>query len=260
MWGFLRRIFSSSPSPAPAPTPAPAAPKPLPVAAPAWLGKLLAYHSIFDARLRWCVTSRGVQIEGEASPRRTPGVPATVHKTVEWFKHDIRESAKAYNVPAELIIACICTESTGRAKKREDAAFARREEPGFVSDTATPGRVSIGPMQTLIATAREALKDPRIGTVQLLDPAVSIKAGTAYIAQQFAKTGYDPPLVAAAYNAGGVYDDPVPGLPFSLRDFPAGSDSHVERFVAWFGDAMAVVAEDPAFWAGVPTFNNYLRR
>lgn len=85
-----------------------------------------------------------------------------------------------------MIIANIATESSGKA----DAA---RREPGYVSDRETPHRVSYGLMQTLISTARAAIGDSSIDRDYLLDPDGSIRAGTAYIAQQSKKTQFDPP-------------------------------------------------------------------
>ena len=58
------------------------------------------------------------------------------------------------------------------------------------------------------------------------------------IAAQLWSTRFDPPLVAAAYNAGGVYHDPVPANRWRLRCYPIGTGAHVDRFVAWFNDAM----------------------
>ncbi len=54
-------------------------------------------------------------------------------------------------------------------------------------------------------------------------------------------TDYQPPLVAAAYNAGGLHpsregDD----NPWRLRS----TGDHVSRFCRFFGDACAVAAED----------------
>ena len=76
------------------------------------------------------------------------------------------------------------------------------------------------------------------GRTYLLRPAGSIEAGTAYIARQEAKTGFDPPLVAAAYNAGGVYEEAREPNRWRLRCYPLGTGHHVDRWVKWFNDAV----------------------
>lgn len=71
------------------------------------------------------------------------------------------------------------------------------------------------------------------------DPDFSISLGAAYITRpdQLAKTNLEPPKVAAAYNAGGVYFDPA--NPWHMRC----TGNHIDRFVstynayvAWYRD------------------------
>src|SRR5262249_59355542 len=54
---------------------------------------------------------------------------------------------------------------------------------------------SVGLMQTLVTTAQQALGAKSLNGDDLLDPTTSIRAGTAYIAQQRVSTHFDPPLV-----------------------------------------------------------------
>jgi hypothetical protein len=159
----------------------------------------------------------------------------------QWFGSEIRAAAHKHGVPVELIVATICTESAGGKTDLASVCQARREEPGFVSDQATPQRVSVGCMQTLISTAAECLMRP-VTAAELEDPAVAIDAGAAMIAAQFWATHFDPPLVGAAYNAGGIYHDPAPANRWRLRCYPMGTGAHVDRFVAWFNDAMRLTA------------------
>ena len=98
-------------------------------------------------------------------------------------------------------------------------------------------------MQTLPATARAALGDRRITPAALEDPLLSARAGAAYIARQLGETGFDPPLVAAAYNAGAVRHDPGKRNAWRLVCYPRGTGRHVERFVGEFGDAMALMRD-----------------
>src|SRR3982750_3054128 len=113
-----------------------------------------------------------------------PGEPITVTHVWDLYHDQINAAAKRFGVPAQLILATICTESSGRAD-------AIRLEPRFVSDAATPDQVSPGLMQTLISTARSALNNPAIDRKWLFVPGNSIMAGTAYIASQTGSTLLD---------------------------------------------------------------------
>jgi hypothetical protein len=186
--------------------------------------------------VRWRVTPKGVEVNGKLE--RTPGTPVTVTQIWEQWHGPINAAASKYGVPAQLIIATICTESAGRAD-------ALRLEPGFVSDARTPHLVSPGVMQTLISTARDALGNPNVNRAWLLKPANSIMAGTAYIKSQSGKTKLDPPLVACAYNAGGVYFNGGAGNRWKMRMYPIGTSEHCDRFIPWFNDACAVLASSP---------------
>ncbi len=131
--------------------------------------------------------------------------PAPQAAALAWdrFREPMEAAAACFGVPVELLLATACTESGGRAD-------AVREEPGYISDEETPQRVSPGLMQTLIGTAREALGDPSLNRARLLDPAVSLLAGAAVVQRQAVSgrrpTGFDPPLVCIAYNAGSLRD------------------------------------------------------
>ena len=140
-------------------------------------------------------------------------------------------------MPAELIIATICTESRGDPD-------AVREEPGYESDERTPYKVSPGLMQTLISTARSALGDDTIDREWLLRPDNSIRAGTAYIASQWKKTPFDPPKVACAYNAGGVYHNTSNANRWRMRQYPINTSHHADRYTKWFNDCFRMFKSD----------------
>ncbi len=161
----------------------------------------------------------------------------TVRRIWRDFKEPLVQWSDHYGVPVEIIIATIATESAGKPR-------ALRKEPGYKSDAATPHRVSPGLMQTLISTARSALKDKSINRQWLFVPSNSIKAGTAYIAQQSKKTGMDPPLVFAAYNAGGVYLQTGANNRWKTRQFPIGTGKHVDRAVNYFNACFAMWGRD----------------
>lgn len=211
-------------------------------------------HGAFDSTSKWHLTPMGLSVDGKP-PKGTPGEPLTASQAFAFFGPEFRSASAEFGVPIELVVACACAEAGIHIRQGRDAArLSERKEPGFTSYAATPHRVSIGVMHTLLSTAREALARPSLTEVDLRDPLTSIRAGVAYMAKQRRTTGYDPPLVGAAYNAGGVYDDPAKGLPYSLRDYPAGEDRHVERFVAYFNDVCRLVWETPPLARGAPSF------
>jgi hypothetical protein len=196
---------------------------------------LLASHGFRDS-VRWRVTPRGVEVKGRIE--RTPGPPNTVTNVWETYHKAINAAALRYGVPAQLIIATICTESGGNAK-------ALRLEPRYRSDEATPDQVSPGLMQTLISTARSALGNQNINRAWLLVPRNSIMAGTAYIKRQANTTKLDPPLVACAYNAGSLRYNASKKNRWRMVQYPIGTSAHCDRFIAWFNDACAVLARHP---------------
>jgi Transglycosylase SLT domain len=203
---------------------------------PATRSSALAVPHGFKESVRWRTTPKGVEIAGKIE--RTPGPPNTVTHVWESFHAGINEAASKYGVPAQLIIATICTESSGNPK-------ALRLEPRWVSDLATPHQVSPGLMQTLISTARGALGNQKIDRAWLFNPRNSIMAGTAYIKSQAGSTNLDPPLVAAAYNAGSLRHNGSPQNRWRLLQYPIGTSAHCDRFVKFFNDACAALATHP---------------
>ncbi len=208
------------------------------------LPPLTVNHGIFGS-VEWRLAEDGIRIE-DSAPEITRGRPLTARRVWDAFGDSISRWCGEFDVPVELILATICTETRGNPE-------ALRIEPGYVSDETTPHRISPGIMQTLISTAREALDDPGIDRDWLLIADNSIQAGTAYISQQRRKTELDPPKVACAYNAGSVIRNDGAGNRWKMRQFPIGTSHHADRFVAWFNDAFRVfeTLEAPpgnAFW------------
>ena len=195
--------------------------------------QLQQFHKKYANSVEWRLTSEGVEIKGSGI-ERTKGNPITVTTIWEKYNKDINEYSKSYTVPVELIVATICTESGGNEK-------AVREEPGFISDEKTPHLVSPGLMQILISTARGSLgkrgiKVSEINRKWLLMAKNSINAGTSYIDDQRSVTQLDPVLVAAAYNAGGIYEQHGISNRFKLRQYPIGTSEHCDRWIKWFND------------------------
>jgi hypothetical protein len=194
------------------------------------------------AGVRWRLTADGIEVEG-AGVERSDGSPVVVTSVWERFHEAINEAAAEHKVYCELIVATICTESGGDPD-------AWRAAPGWVSDEATPEDVRVGLMQTSLAAARRILGMPRIDRAWLCVPAHSVHAGAACIAQQRTLTALDPPKVACAYGAGGLYDDHDPGNRWRMRQVHDGVPTRCDRFVRWFNDAAAVLrrhARPPAY-------------
>ena len=184
---------------------------------------------------------------------RTPGKLVTVPRVWRDFGASICKYATQYNVPVELVVATICTESGGNPR-------ALRIEPMWRDDDSTPDRVSAGLMQTVIRTARDTLADQSIDRAALLDPDLSIRAGIAYIHQQRGITKLDPPVVACAYNAGHPEAESGAANRWKMRQFPIGTGEHADRFVTWFNDCAAFLLEQPnAVATDVPSFFKLLR-
>lgn len=184
----------------------------------------------------WRVTAAGVEVAGAPLVTDNDQYDAVVRRVWQAFSQPLSTvlgPGSACRVPVELVIACICAESNGKPT-------AKRLEPGC--DTAnparTPHRISIGLMQTLLSTAREALRKPDLPLDDLLVPEISIRAGATYIWRQGRLTGFDPPLVAAAYNAGGLYYNASNTNRWRLRQYPLGTSAHVDRYVHFFNAAM----------------------
>lgn len=208
---------------------------------------LTEFHN-HNGGVNWKLTDEGVFVEGSGI-ERTDGNPSTVTRIWEDFIPFINEWSTHYNVYCESIIATIATESRG-------VPTALRKEPKYISDEETPNQISPGLMQTLIATARETLNDNTIDREWLFVPRNSIQAGTSYINQQKNKTDLDPPKIACAYNAGGVYDNNGSDNRWKMRQYPIGTGKHCTRFVEWFNDAVFMLkthSTSPSF-----SLNNFL--
>lgn len=190
----------------------------------------------FQDSVSWRLTAEGISID-QKKPETTGGEPKTVRSVWQRFSAPLEEWSMKFGVPVELIIATICTETRGDPD-------AVREEPGYVSDDQTPGRISPGLMQTLISTARRTLGDDSINRSWLLKPENSIRAGTACIASQWTSTNFDPPKVACAYNAGGIYYNQSDANRWKMRQYPINSSDHADRFVKWFNDCFVMFNKD----------------
>lgn len=201
-------------------------------------------HKYLNTGVNWLLNEKGISIDG-ADPEGTFGKPVTVETIWQQYGESCSTYAKRYGVPVELIVATIAVESGGDKN-------ARRAEPQINDE-------SVGLMQTLVGTAKGALGLKTLDPDELLQPELSINAGTAYIAQQRGTTHFDPPKVAAAYNAGSVYTDVGERNRWKMRCYPVGTGQHIDKFVGFFNDCMQVSkAQDWSKQGDVPSFITYL--
>lgn len=218
----------------------PAAPAPADPLAPEALAALALPHARFGGGTRWSLTGSGVVLEAGALPA-APAQEAMIRRILADFAAPLAAESRRHRLPVELLAACIATESGGDP-------LAERREPGFRGYEATPHRVSVGCMQTLVSTAAAVLRRP-VAAEELRRPAVSIAAGAACIAEAAPRTLLDPPVVACAYNAGAVRHDPSPGNRWRMLQYPAGTGAHADRFCGFFNAAVRVLGRDPALSA-----------
>ncbi len=193
---------------------------------------LRSYHNAFIDGVRWRLTQAGVEIEGSGTERSNN--PAIVTKIWENYAPVINRWAEYYDIPCVLIVATIATESHGSPK-------ALKIEQGYMSDVATPHRISAGLMQTSLFTARSTLQKSAIDHTWLFKANNSIQAGTSYLAEQRALTNLDPPKVTCAYRMGDIYYASTPENRWKILQML----NHCDRFVKWFNDAVVVLAEHP---------------
>jgi|GEM_PF-2622560 len=218
------------------------------------LAELTQSHHRYPGGADWKLTVRGIEVDGTLEPfsaqERT-----LVDRLLRDYIVAIGAIARVAPVPLELVIATICTESSGKVN-------ALRYEPGCdrTVPERTPRRVSMGLMQTLLSTAREALDQPTLKVNDLAVAETSIRAGMLYMARQSRRTEFDPPLVAAAYNAGSVIFNNGPENRWRVKQYPIGTGHHVDRFVRYFNATMAAVgAGVVALPEGLPSFARMLR-
>lgn len=221
------------------------------------------WHKRFAGQ-RWRYDNRGIYTDASGNaPLRTSGEPVTCREIVQIYGPDIFANAARHGVNPALIIMTIATES---AFAREDGFTGPRTfrwEAHVENIDVSPvfsGTYSAGPMQCLATTVRYMLREfgtkfdlgayddtvapairprpnPAPDDHPLYRAPAAIEIGTAEIRMRWAQTKDDPILVAAAYNAGGIYE--ATHSAWGIRAY----DNHLDRAAAWYGDACAVLAE-----------------
>jgi peptidoglycan L-alanyl-D-glutamate endopeptidase CwlK len=218
------------------------------------------WHNCFGGR-EWRYDEHGVYLHDHADGQealRTSGKPRTCRKMWSLFAEELVAASEQYDLSVALIMMVVATETAFLREFGFTGPRTFRWEPDVkVKDVSPPiwGDYSAGPMQTLATTVRWIIRqqsldhDPfRVAPVfkhrpqppeelPLYDPAISIDIGTAVIKQNLEKTGDDPILVAAAYNAGGLRKSKQ--NPWHLKT----TGDHLDRAARWYGDACAVLKE-----------------
>jgi len=216
----------------PTPPAVPVQPQAVPAGAPEFwqdMPQLAEFHG-YKAGLRWRLTAAGIELEDAKIEGHA--VNADVIRTV-WSSYGtiIEKWSAHYDVPIEVILTAVCVESKGNSRAK--------------------GGKNIGLMQILVPTAQAVLNDPSITEESLYDPDTNIEAGTAYIARQKDSTLFDPPKVAAAYNAGSLRSA---DNRWGMKQY----GPHLDKTVVWFNAALAFMSSE----SDVPeiSFAEYFRR
>lgn len=196
------------------------------------------YHRFRDG-VAWRLAPSGVEVESGPPPADKKRRAEIIDRIWRDYGTLIQDASARHGVPAEILMAIIVEESSGRPQ-----VFLH--EPGYVSDNKTPHKITIGLTGVLLSTARFVMKNPRINRQWLYDPANAIEVTARYVAEQYSITGYDVPKVAAAYNAGGIYYDASATNRWKMLTYPKGSSRFIDNFVTSFNMATAYLADGRA--------------
>jgi hypothetical protein len=202
------------------------------------LQALGAYHRYQDG-IAWRLGPAGVEVEQGRVPADKKKRAEIIDRVWRDYGTLIADASTRYGVPAELMIAIIVEESSGRPQ-----VFLH--EPGYISDARTPDKITVGLTGLLLSTARKVTGNPAVDRRWLYNPANAIDVSARYVAQQYVLTGYDVPKVAAAYNAGGLYYDPSAGNRWKMLTYPKGSSRFIDNFVTSFNMATAYLKDGRA--------------
>lgn len=210
------------------------------------------WHTKFAGGREWRVTPDGIQsrgAHGDLELHRTAGAPRSARLYMALWGDEIAAAASAEGVPVSLLLMVIATENgPARVDESKLQYIQVRREPGYVDDVQTPNRISVGPCHVLISSARTAMGMTSVDRGWLLVPANNIRAAARFIRNQKTATDFDPLLVSAAYNAGGLYEA-APGTKYANRWRLRVYGDHLDRAAAWYGDACRVLLEARNTWA-----------
>ena len=82
------------------------------------LTALGALHSFYKDSCRWRLVPGGIEVEGAPAAVPTTSDRAQVASVMTRFRQELAAALAIYQVPIELLVACICTETEGRLTPR----------------------------------------------------------------------------------------------------------------------------------------------
>lgn len=223
------------------------------------------WHVFGEGVREWRYDERGLAIRqnGDVTQQRWEESLDTMRKMIDYMGEPLLAASAKHGIPPALLMMTVATEThiyknykfTGPKTFRWEAHVANDDV-----DPASLGDYSAGPMQSLGTTARWVIRskgeqyglgydpfavapvyparpDPKPAHHPLYDLATNLDLGAAEIRIRLHKSGLDPILVAAAFNAGGLY-----GSAHSSWGLRAHGD-HLDRAAKWYGDACAYLIE-----------------
>jgi murein DD-endopeptidase MepM/ murein hydrolase activator NlpD len=223
------------------------------------------WHRPFEFGREWRFDARGVythDVGNGMQPWRWDSNLDTMRRIWSKMNSEILAASFKHGVNPALILMTIATEAHFAAPEHFTGPKTFRWEAHVPNDDVNPpfrGDYSAGPMQTLATTARWVIRSkgaayglaydpltvapiyrqkpvPKPARNPLYDYSANLDIGTAEIRIRLDKSGDDPILVAAAFNAGGIY--PEQGSDWGIRTH----GDHLDRAAKWYGDACAHLA------------------
>lgn len=223
------------------------------------------WHRFEGGRREWLFDARGIAIRdaGVVSRPRWEESLRTMRSIMDLMGREVLDASAKHGLPPALVLMTIATESHVHARHGFTGPRSFRWEPHVENRDVNPpddGDYSAGPMQTLATTARWVIRDHGTRFGLAYDPFVvaphyrdrpvpppdanplyaypaNIDIGAAEIRVRLRKTGFDPILVAAAYNSGGLRS--TDANPWGLKV----TGDHLDRAAKWYGDACALLIE-----------------
>ncbi|MER9490824.1 N-acetylmuramoyl-L-alanine amidase [Mesorhizobium sp. M0320] len=234
-----------------------------PAALPPMDGK--DWHSFGNGTREWRYDERGLATRenGTVERQRWEQSLDTTRKIMECMGSELLAASTKHGIPPALLLMTVATETHIYKADKFTGPKTFRWEAHVENDDVNPptlGDYSAGPVQSLGTTARWIIRskgtafglnydpfavapvypakpNPKPANHPLYDFATNLDLGAAEIRIRLNKSGFDPILVAAAFNAGGLYSSAH--SPWGLRAY----GDHLDRAAKWYGDACAYLIE-----------------
>jgi len=223
------------------------------------------WHTFGEGTKEWRYDERGLATRenGTVSQQRWEESLDTMRKIMAYMGPPLLAASRKHGIPPALLMMTVATETHIYKDHKFTGLKTFRWEAHVENDDVNPatiGDYSAGPMQSLGTTARWVIRskgaqyglnydpfkvapvfsakpDPKPAHHPLYDYAANLDLGAAEIRIRLPKSGLDPILVAAAFNAGGLYG--TAHSPWGLR----AHGDHLDRAAKWYGDACAHLIE-----------------